>query len=79
MLLFGFELRQQRLDGLSTRDGIHETVLPRLRLPRVACARLDRCFATSLFWDLQPLDRLSLLQPPESVHPARPRAAVSTA
>ena len=31
-MLFGFELRQQRLDGLSTSDGIHESVLPRLDL-----------------------------------------------
>ena len=31
-MLFGFELRQQRFDGLSTRDGIHESVLPGLDL-----------------------------------------------
>lgn len=56
-MLFGFELRQQRLDGLSTRDGIHESVLFRFDLRESLCkARSLRCHILVL--GLQPLDRL---------------------
>ena len=55
-MLFGFELHQQRLDGLSTSDSIYETVLPRpnfRELLRVARSLLRDI----LVLDLQPLDR----------------------
>lgn len=57
-MLFGFELHQQRLDGLSTSDSIYETVLPRpnfRELLRKARSLLRDILACVL--DLQPLDR----------------------
>ena len=56
-MLFGFELRQQRFDGLSTRDGIHKSVLPRLDLReflRKARSLRDKILVLSL----QPLNCL---------------------
>ena len=56
-MLFGFELCQQRLDGLSTSDGIHESVLPALDLREfLHKARSLRCHILVL--SLQFLDCL---------------------
>ena len=56
-MLFGFELRQQRLDGLSTSDGLHESVLPGLHLREFLLkARSLLCHILVLV--LQPLDCL---------------------
>jgi hypothetical protein len=72
-MLFGFELHQQRLDGLSTSDSIYERVLPRpnfRELLRKARSLLRDILACS---ELAAAGPPSPLQPPEFVDPARPR------
>jgi hypothetical protein len=56
-MLFSFKLRQQRLDGLSTSDGIYETVLPRFNF-RELLRKARSLLRDILVLDLQPLDRL---------------------
>jgi len=56
-MLFSFKLRQERLDGLSTSDGIDETVFPRLNF-RELSPKARSLLSDILVLDLQPLDRL---------------------
>ena len=52
-MLFSFKLGQQRLDGLSTSNGLHESVLPRLDLREfLRKARSLRCHILVLGFQL---------------------------
>ena len=56
-MLFGFELHQQRLDGLSTSDSIYDTLIP-LVPTFESCYSVARSLLRDiLVLDLQPLDR----------------------